>query len=71
MSSEQKSLYQKVHEAYMNALDNEHTLDMQDPVQVASDMFDTASLLEDVDMSQFNGIVECIRAIQSRRRLQG
>lgn len=62
------SLLQKVHEAYMNALENDYNLDKQSPEAIAVDMKILDADLEDEDLGQ---ITECVKSIQNKRVLRG
>lgn len=62
------SLYQKVNEAYMNALDNDYNLDTKKADWVAQDMQECDASLENESYEQ---ILECVKKIQSRRQING
>ena len=63
-----KSLYQKVHEAYGNALQNSFNLDLLKPEAIAADMQDCDGELEN---ESYEHIVECVKKIQNMRKLNG
>ena len=63
-----KTLFQKVSDAYINALENDYNLDKQNPSSVASDM---QMCDADLESENYEQILECVKKIQTRRQING
>lgn len=66
--SDERTLLQKVHDAYYAALANGYDLDREPADWVASDMKDCDAELE---KENYSSILECVKQIQSRRLIRG
>ena len=62
------TLYAKVYEAYINALENDHNLDMWEAEEIAVDMMACDAELESENYSE---ILNEVRKIKKLRTLKG